>query len=239
MNLKNTTFLSSIVVLCYLISFFSLKVNATTVLDDIESWVSPFMKDPIKSPQLYTQHGSGKQNFSPQSPVWPFQFNTTLAKTNPKNHDIQWTKLFYDYKNQRTKFVFYDYYYDTNGNWGPENFVIYFINSIIYYVWPKTQTCKIRAKDIPTISPWWLQDTVYNGTVNFRGLYSELWVFPEGSGSLTGIQYYNRFATDNKNKIPLRSTNQKNDPGQTDYFDFVEGPQNKELFVVPHYCPKS
>ena len=38
------------------------------------------------------------------------------------------------------------------------------------------------------------------------------------------------------NYTPLRSTNQSNDPGATDYLDVVFGPQNDAVFALPEYC---
>lgn len=72
----------------------------------------------------------------------------------------------------------------------------------------------------------------------FRGLYSDLWEFPPGTGVLEGIQYYHRVGYSDATKIPLRSTNQQGDPGVTDYTDFVVGAQDAAEFEVPHYCPK-
>jgi len=173
-------------------------------------------------------------------PVWPFEFNCTLQKINKDDKDVKvtWTKLYYDFAHNGTKFEFFDHYVDANtGKWGATNFVILFINTVIYFVEPKTKTCTIRAKDIPTISPWWLKLSQFVDRGLFREMYSDLWEFPKGTGELEGIQYYHRVGATDATKIPLRSTNQQNDPGVTDYTDFVVGAQNQAHFAVPSYCP--
>lgn len=43
-----------------------------------------------------------------------------------------------------------------------------------------------------------------------------MWQFPEGSG-LEEIKYYSRVGNSYETRYPLRSTNQENDPGATDY----------------------
>lgn len=119
-----------------------------------------------KNLDLLTQ----QQEFAdPTYPVWPLQFNCTLQKIEKGDatHTVHWTKLFYDFVNQRTKFEFYDYYVDPETNkFGPTNFVILFINQTIYFVEPKISNCTIRARDIPTISPHWLRLSVYKVCVN-------------------------------------------------------------------------
>ena len=47
------------------------------------------------------------------------------------------------------------------------------------------------------------------------------------------LTYWQRSA----DRIPLRSTNQANDPGATDYFDVLIGPQDPALFTIPEFCP--
>jgi hypothetical protein len=79
-------------------------------------------------------------------PVWPQQFNCTLQKINPDNHNVQWTKLYYDWKTLGMRFSFFDYYQDVKGNWGPKYCVILFTNTTIYFIKPKIQSCKIRGK---------------------------------------------------------------------------------------------
>lgn len=78
-------------------------------------------------------------------PVWPLTFNCTLQKINPFNHNIQWTKLYYDWRTLGMKFSFFDYYQDVKGNWGPEYCRILFVNTTIYFIKPKIRSCKIRG----------------------------------------------------------------------------------------------
>jgi hypothetical protein len=173
-------------------------------------------------------------------PIWPGAFNCTLQKINPDDHNVQWTKLYYDWNNNRTTFIFFDWYMDTDGFWGEPNYRIYFIGTTIWFDYPKDKNCYVRARNIPTISPDWLKYTVYEGRGLWREMWADLWKFPEGMGPLTGIKYYHRVSTDGTQdtKIPLRSTNQQGDPGVTDYTDFVVGAQHDANFVLPSYCPK-
>ena len=75
-----------------------------------------------------------------------------------------------------------------------------------------------------------------NKKLLFRDQWSEEWEFPESS-PLKGMKYWSRVGDKNENRIPLRSTNQDEDPGDTDYVDFVVGDQNNNLFKVPSICP--
>ena len=199
----------------------------------------PWTLDTLRTMNKFSKLKSEESN-GLSFPRWPDAFNCTLQKINPDDHDVQWTKLYYDWPNLKTSFIFYDWYMDVNGKWGPPNYRIYFINTTIWFDFPKEKNCYIRAKDIPTISPDWLKLTVYKGRDLWREMWSDLWEFPEGLGSLTGIKYYHRVSTDGTDdtKIPLRSTNQQGDPGVTDYTDFVVGPQHSDNFEIPNYCPK-
>jgi hypothetical protein len=161
--------------------------------------------------------------------------NATLIKvgneTNPTS--IQWTKFYYDWtisKGGASRFDFYPGYLPLNLYWQP-NFVILFNNFAIYHIYPLEARCEIRTCSLPSISPNWLQTTTYQGTYFFRGLPADLFTFgPE----LDYIQYWQRH---NDPNTPMRSTNQANDPGATDYVDVAVGPQNPQLFTIPQYCP--
>jgi hypothetical protein len=73
-------------------------------------------------------------------PIWPPSFNVTLLKLNYIDQSIRWTKLFYDYKNHRSKFEFYDNYVDKEGNWGKKNFEVLFIKSTCWFIYPKNNS---------------------------------------------------------------------------------------------------
>jgi len=164
-------------------------------------------------------------------PVWPFEWNATLAKINPNNNHIQWTKFYYDYKNRVSRFDFYDDYFNTEDQWGTLNCSILFTaDKDIWFVFPDIQACALDHKGIPTISPWWLSNATYNETTMFRGMWCHHWDLPTDLGV---IEYWARADTI---YTPVRSTNQANDPGATDYLDVVLGPQDPSLFVLPSYC---
>jgi hypothetical protein len=102
-----------------------------------------------------------------------------------------------------------------------------------------------------------LKTGVYRGSENFRGLYADRWTLPE-----LDIDYIARSdsihtprtSTELSLSLALfishlltracaylaavRSTNQAEDPGATDYLDVVLGPQDPALFKLPTYCKK-
>jgi len=101
------------------------------------------------------------------------------------------------------------------------------VNNDIWMTFPAAKGCFLDHTGIPTISPWWLQTGVYQGSHYFRGMWCDKWTLEE-----LGIDYWARAG----DYTPVRSTNQAEDPGATDYFDVVLGPQNPALFVLPAYC---
>eukprot|EP01080_Neovahlkampfia_damariscottae_P005729 gene5729-9552_t len=169
-------------------------------------------------------------------PVWPLSFNVTLLKLNYIDKSIRWTKLFYDFKNQRSKFEFYDGYVDKEGKWGKKTFEIFFFGKTVWYLDVKSNSCRVRSRNLPSISPHWLRTTKLNKKLLFRDQWAEEWEFPE-NGPLKGMKYWARVGKNNDERFPLRSTNQEEDPGDTDYVDFVVGAQNDALFKVPSICP--
>jgi hypothetical protein len=95
----------------------------------------------------------------------------------------------------------------------------------------KSGACNLQSH-VGNLSPNWLQGATFNSTIMFRGLETEVWDLDTGPDGI--IQYYAMAGTQWRN--PLRSTNQIEDPGATDYFDFVVGKQNDELFKLPLTC---
>ncbi len=79
------------------------------------------------------------------------------------------------------------------------------------------------------MSPWWLKGAAYKGQHTFRGMWCDKWTLEE-----LGIDYWARSG----DYTPVRSTNQAEDPGATDYLDVVIGPQDPALFVLPKHCAK-
>jgi hypothetical protein len=164
-------------------------------------------------------------------PVWPLQWNATLIKIGPETQpqQITWVKFYYDWVKQGNRFDFYDSYLNLQAEWN-NSFTILFKNSTIYHIYPIAQNCSIRSRSIGLISPYWLQQTSYVTSLEFRGMWCDLFQFTDGSGML----YYQRV----ESEMPVRSTNQAEDPGATDYVDVQYGPQADSLFDVPSYCPE-
>ena len=174
-------------------------------------------------------------NSNKTAPSWPDGFNSTLAKIAPDREGIVWVKHYYDWSKRGQRFDFYnDYVTYPEADW-KLNCSILFVNTSIWFIFPEEKACKFRSGVIPPVNPNWVKllNATYNGTRNFRGIKAELWQMEDPDDPNHIMDYYAR-ADDNR--IPLRSPNQINDPGATDFFDTEVGPQNQEYFNVPDYC---
>eukprot|EP00211_Chloroparvula_japonica_P014998 CAMPEP_0119139218 /NCGR_PEP_ID=MMETSP1310-20130426/27123_1 /TAXON_ID=464262 /ORGANISM="Genus nov. species nov., Strain RCC2339" /LENGTH=231 /DNA_ID=CAMNT_0007130489 /DNA_START=18 /DNA_END=711 /DNA_ORIENTATION=+ len=168
----------------------------------------------------------------PNAPVWPFEYSSTLVKTFPNNATIQWTKYYYDWAHNRSRFDFYtSYWLPYHYQEPPVFYVIYFYNSSIWFEYPLDGVCFLRTDEVPSVSPYWVADNFeFDGYVNYRGLPAEHWKWPFPQ---LYLQYFGQAFGD---RLPMRSTNQINDLGATDYYDVIPGPQDPALFEIPPYC---
>lgn len=197
--------------------------------------IFPFLANPSTHPSFYESSPILTKN--PSFPIWPDAFNATLLKLNFINSTIRWTKLYYDHRNQRSSFEFYDGYVEKNLRWGKMIHLILFVNTTVWFIDPIPQRCSIRSRSLPSISPSWLRTTKFNRNLLFRDQWAEEWEFPPGTPN-QGLKYYARVGKSNAERVPLRSTNQIEDPGDTDYTDFVVGSQDDNHFSIPRYCPR-
>jgi hypothetical protein len=165
-----------------------------------------------------------------EPPVWPFEFSATLAKIQPEriNQTIQWTKLYYDFAHNRSRFDFFINYPSAYTGETTTYYIIYFQNTTIWYHYPLDNECIVRATDIPSVSPWWLSSFKFKRDIQFRALPAQLWVHP-----MSSLAYVNRI---DRLQTPMRSTNQLGDPGATDWYDFVVGEQPSSLWNIPKLC---
>jgi hypothetical protein len=168
----------------------------------------------------------------PPPPVWPFQWNSTQVKINPFNTDIRWTKFYYDWTQKASRFDFYNGYFSTNNDW-QLNCTVLFTGGNIWFVFPDEQACNLDHAGIGPVDPNWLQASKYNQTALLKGVWADQYLLD--TGPLGVIEYWARA---DASRLPLRSTNQNNDPGATDYVDVVLGPQDSALFVLPAFCSK-
>mmetsp|Transcript_16886 Transcript_16886/g.25228 ORF Transcript_16886/g.25228 Transcript_16886/m.25228 type:complete len:228 (+) Transcript_16886:20-703(+) len=171
-----------------------------------------------------------KEEETPTPPIWPFEFNATLAKVQPFNQTIQWAKLYYDVAHNRSRFDFFTNYITPYTDQVETYYIIYFLDTSIWFYYPLDDECYLRASNIPSVSPYWLQSFKFKSTLLFRGVYAQHWVLPEDPF----LQYFNR--AEGPHRLGLRSTNQANDPGATDYYDIQLGPQKDELWNIPKLC---
>ncbi|ELR21112.1 uncharacterized protein ACA1_282980 [Acanthamoeba castellanii str. Neff] len=203
---------------------FSCLALATAALSGAASRGLPLSPEGLGKAHYFATEPDGQNK---TAPVWPFQWNATQAKINPFNSHIWWAKFYYDWPHGWTRTDFMNGYYSTEDKWSL-NCSVVFANNQVWFTFPEEQGCYLDHDGLGTISPWWLQTGVYKGSDNFRGLYADRWTLPE-----LGIDY---FARSDSIHTPLRSTNQAEDPGATDYLDVVLGPQDPALFKLPTYC---
>ena len=168
-------------------------------------------------------------------PSWYSGWNATLAKVNTVNDGIVWTKFYYDFDKGGNRFDFYNNYVDMDGVQSL-NCSVLFTNHSIWFVHQEEKACTLRsASGIGVIDPWWVRNlgAQFVRNTTFRGVEAELYKMPDPDQPDFEMEYY---AWSKDNRIPLRSQNQANDPGATDYFDVQVGPQRRELFDLPDYC---
>lgn len=168
---------------------------------------------------------------APPSPQWAMAFNATTVKIRPgAGADPHWGKIWYDWKKLAQLQTFYTQYfgYPESLGWGEPCCSILFADEKIFFLWPDG-SCDLDHDGIPPVSPNWLQGAVYQGMAQIRGVPTTEWYLPLPSN----VSYWNRI--DNP-YIPVRSSNQVNDPGATDYMDVLFGPQDASLFTIPSAC---
>lgn len=190
----------------------------------------------------------------PLPPVWPAAFNATLIKIRDEHFpsDITWTKLYFT--TEQSRFDFYTSYIGLDEEWH-HNFTILFTPltfrgekyDMVYHIFPDgpgpirsgqwhgataDPECRIRSLHLPNLSRDWLRSfQLKRAHWQLRGMPVRWWQLPEDPS----LNYYHRY--DSPQQTPVRSTNQDDDPGATDYVDWMEGPQNDTLFAIPSFCP--
>jgi hypothetical protein len=178
-------------------------------------------------------------------PRLPLNFNATLLKIGTENKawPAWWTKTYYEYNPDEVlssyhRFDFYDHYLNLDNQWSTVCSIL-FRDGKTYSIYPekdaKNETCYLTHTFLPVLSPNWLNGATLEGVVDFKGMKAERWRLGE-VGSPDTIYFYAKAGYGSKHAIPLRSTNQANDPGATDWFDFTVGPQDSMLFNMPKSC---
>ncbi|KAI3631274.1 hypothetical protein MIR68_010764 [Amoeboaphelidium protococcarum] len=178
----------------------------------------------------------------------------------------RWTKTYYAYNEKKPlesyhRFDFYDHYLNLDNKWNMVCSII-FRDGVTYSLFPTTTTsdkevvrdvegksaeqqqskqdpeCYMSHSFLPVLAPNWLQGAVFEGVQEFRGVQAEKWRLGEVGDGDTVYEYSTTAtALDGQQlRIPLRTTNQANDPGATDWFDFTIGPQSDALFQLPKSC---
>jgi len=170
--------------------------------------------------------------------VWPSVFSATLLKVDQNDENIHWTKIFYDWTQRVTRYDFYANYHDIVTE-GPIECSILFGNNSIWFIFPQEQTCRLRTDDLPPFAPNWIQllGGVYVGDKQFRGVDAHVWNMKDPDNPTHTMVYYGLAGNNFPYSIPLRSPNQINDPGSTDFVDvIVQTSLPSILFQLPSYC---
>ncbi|MES1910802.1 MAG: hypothetical protein MHM6MM_003332 [Cercozoa sp. M6MM] len=224
-----------------------LGVAASTLAESVVGWM-PF---PFSHAEHFAEHVDvpihqleqlvrGDENL----PIWPTAFNSTLIKVGEHhNNEIKWAKLYYDYGLKRggaSRFDFFHEYVEVDHNnefrpqW-PIRCSIIFNGFDVWHVDPEKKQCSHRSSNLPSVNPAFvlLLGAVEAGEYNFRGVKASRWRYTDPDVPSHQTAY---FALRNDNSIPLRSMNQVNDPGATDYVDVYVGPQDESTFDIPDYC---
>ena len=179
------------------------------------------------------------------APALPYEFNATLLKIgpDPQASPIQFTKLYAHYDPHLkgggfNRFDFFDHYYNLDSQWNIKCSIV-FRDGVAYTVFPddpvqnRKGECWKSHRNLPVVSPHFMQfGGEFEGYQLFRGVYAQKWRLGE-VGDEDTIYFY--FRADNQS-LPLRSTNQANDPGATDWFDVMVGRQNLSVFDLPADC---
>jgi hypothetical protein len=169
-------------------------------------------------------------------PVFPDAFNATLFKIGPGNDasPARWAKFYYQYIPKGhpnaggfSRFDFYNHYANLDRQWEAYCQILFYPTHF-YVIDLHRRQCQLRP-GVGNLSKYWLKNARFNATLDFRGVYSDLWLLDTDDGV---IEYF----VGHSNGVPLRSTNQANDPGATDYFDVMIGPQRDDLFDAPPEC---
>lgn len=169
------------------------------------------------------------------APRWPIAFKSTLAKIGPDRERISWVKHYYDWNKKGQRFDFYgDYISFPNAEWKVKCTII-FKGTYVWHIFPEEEECYLRSKILPPVSPFWLQnlEAKFEKNLSFRGLNAQLWTMKDPDDESHIMKYY---CTGNNCEIPLRSPNQINDPGATDFYDTEIGNISLDTFEIPKYC---
>lgn len=174
--------------------------------------------------------------WSVDNPIFPTGFNATLAKVAfPLDVEpIQWTKLYYDFSVPGSKFDFYNSYVNEHASWTLNCTILFAQDLSVWFIFPDIQRCHLRSKDLITFSPDFFVKlgAKFTGEKMVRGMLCDEWSAPDPDDPSHIMKYYAR----KSDGLPVRSPNQINDPGATDFMDIMVGSQDPELFEVPDYC---
>ncbi len=156
--------------------------------------------------------------------------------------NIWWTKLYFqsfevqpdkgNWNNSiagYSRFDFYNHYYNFDQQWEPVCSIIFDPHDF-WVIDHASNHCQ-RRRGVGNLSRFWLKNATFQRKLNFRGVWADEWRL-DGSVPEDTIFYY----ASAQSGLPLRSTNQAEDPGATDYFDVSVGAQNRTLFQLPISC---
>lgn len=179
-----------------------------------------------------------------QTPIWPDSFSATLLKlvgSAEAPSASNWAKLYYSWPNRFARFDFFNSYPELV-NSQPDCSIIMGgfqdtetqkVKQQIWAIFPADEGCSLAHDGLGTLSPKWVSGGKFNQSTKFRGIDAHEYLL-DIPGEPGPMQYW----VQADNGAPLRTTNQANDPGMTDYFDVLLVEQEKTLFELPPICKK-
>jgi hypothetical protein len=164
------------------------------------------------------------------TPVWPLAWNATFIKISgkPDAGPITFGKFYFDISKQAARFDFYEHYPNVDNEQGI-TCQIFMTATQQFFVDPKKKLCTLAHDGLGVITPSFVDGADYLGSTYLRDVRAERFRVPIPGDP---IDYYVR-AVDG---IPMRTTNQQEDPGATDYVDVLLGPQEAKTLRIPVSC---
>mmetsp|Transcript_15358 Transcript_15358/g.22996 ORF Transcript_15358/g.22996 Transcript_15358/m.22996 type:complete len:237 (-) Transcript_15358:23-733(-) len=206
-------------------------------MSDSSPLVSFFLALFILLPAIVVIVLSEEKSVEELPPLWPSNFNATLAQVYSTNGTIQWGKFYYSYDESlpelsRSRYDFYTGYIEPfDLSEARIHHTMYLINTTVWFYYPEINECFLRSTTTPSVAPDWLSSYQLRSFENFRGIYAQYWFLPEDPT----LQYINR--AEKPDRLPMRSTYQLfNESTATDFYDVVVGDQDPLLWELPELC---
>lgn len=190
----------------------------------------------IANASPFTPQKNLQKPLAAAGPIWPNHFEAMLYKIGDEQPLAQtfWTKFRYFFIEnaadpaQNGGFSRFDFHrnYESvvhlnqqHRPWPAECSIVFYPRDFYVIEWNNGTTKCRKRPGVGNLSKYWLRTATFNQTLEFRDVSNvQQWFL--GDESTDGIVYYER--KEGGKRIPMRSTNQAEDPGATDWFDVIE-----------------